>query len=476
MKKKEYIRSDEQNIRMQPKSESAEESVLGCILIDNNCYDKVVRHIPDPKPFYFKKHKVVYAIMQSLLKDGVQADVVTILSRIKRDKKQNIDAYWLTGLVENIVTTGNVESHSKIVYEKYLHRQIIKQTYKIQRVAYDDTFGFMELIEKVRDLNEEVMDTKPVQEFDLESLAVNTIKTIGNVKNMVQFGFKTLDSMAGGMTRGEITVIAGRPGHGKTTFSINLVKKLLDQGYKVLVLNREMTNEEMLKKLMVLDSGKLSYHSVRTAKLTDVSAKELQDSADSITNKYKDNLIMYDDVNNLPDTISIISRIRPDVVVDDFIQLIKVPNKTDRRFEIEAVMQEYKWLAKKYKIIPILLSQLNRDIERRIDPIPKMSDLAEGSSIEQTAENVLFIHYDYKVNWDASQYGKMRTQIIAAKVRYGSCGMFTIGVDHDKVLYHEEIPELKNVNDNELIHVHSEDELKQVISKFSPKQESVSFD
>ena len=163
-----------------------------------------------------------------------------------------------------------------------------------------------------------------------------------------------------------------------------------------------------------------------------------------------------------------------DIVIDDFMQLIKVPNKSDRRFEIEAVMQEYKWLAKKYKIVPVLLSQLNRDIERRIDPIPKMSDLAEGSSIEQTAENILFIHYDYKVNWDASEYGKLRTQIVAAKVRYGSCGMFTIGVNHDKVLYHEDIPELENASDT--IHVHSENELKEVISKFQPKQESVTFD
>ena len=472
--KPQYLRTDEKGIRLQPQSKDAEESVLGCILLDNNCYDKVVRHIPDPSPFYHKNHRIVYAIIQDLLKDGVKADAVTVMARVKDNKKEDIDAYWLTGLYHDIATTGNVEAHSKIVYEKYLHRQIIKQTYKIQRCAYDDTFGFMDLIEKVRTLNEEVMDTKPVQDFDLKDLAKNTISTIGNIKNMVKFGFKTLDSMAGGMTRGEITVIAGRPGHGKTTFSINLVKKLLDQDYKVLVLNREMTNEEMLKKLMVLDSGKLSYHQVRTANLTNTSAKELQDSADSIIDKYEKNLIMYDDVNNLPETISIISRIRPDVVVDDFIQLIKVPNKTDRRFEIESVMQEYKWLAKKYKIIPILLSQLNRDIERRIDPIPKMSDLAEGSSIEQTAENVLFIHYDYKVNWDASQYGKMRTQIVAAKVRYGSCGMFTIGVDHDKVLYHEEIPELQK--EDSLLHVHSESELKEVISKFSPKQESVSFD
>jgi len=472
---KRYLSTDDPNIRIQPSSKDAEESVLGSIISNNDCYDKVVRYLPDSSPFYYKTHRTVYAIIQKLQKEDVQADVVTILSRVREDKKEDITAYWLTGLLDNVVSTGQVVNHAKIVYEKYLHREIIKQTYQIQKVAYNDSFGFMELIDKVRALNDEVIDTKPLKDFDISELAKSTIKTIGNTGNMVKFGFNTLDSMAGGMTRGEITVIAGRPGHGKTTFSINLVKRLLDQDYKVLVMNREMTNEEMFKKLMVLDSGKLSYHQVRTGAMTKASAKELDDSAHSLVEKYSKNLIMYDDVSSLPETISIISRVRPDIVVDDFIQLIKVPGKSDRRFEIESVMQEYKWLAKKYKIIPILLSQLNRDIERRIDPIPKMSDLAEGSSIEQTAENILFIHYDYKVNWDASQYGKMRTQIIAAKVRYGSCGMFTIGVDHDKVLYHEDIPELKN-QDNQLIHVHSESELKEVIQKFSPSQESVSFD
>ena len=152
---------------------------------------------------------------------------------------------------------------------------------------------------------------------------------------------------------------------------------------------------------------------------------------------------------------------------------MKVSDKKDRRFEIESVMQEYKWLAKKYKIIPILLSQLNRDIERRIDPIPKMSDLAEGSSIEQVAENILFIYYDYKVNYQNSSLGRMKSQIIAAKVRYGNSGMFTIGVDHDKVCYHENIPELQNKIKE--VHVRSHDELVRVVSKFQPKQESVSF-
>ncbi len=459
-------------IDLMPHSIEAEESVLGCIIKDNACYDKAVRYINNEDIFYTDANKTIYKIIINLIKNGVVADTVTICSQIKKDDKTDVSAYYITGLVDSVVSIGSIETHAKLVYEKYLQRQIIKQTYKIQRVAYDDTFGFMKLVDKVRELNDEVIDTKPVKEFDLESLTKSTIQSIGNTENLISFGFNVLDSMAGGMTKGEITVVAGRPGHGKTTFSINLVKMLLDQGLKVLVLNREMTNEEMIKKFLVLNSGKLSYHNIRTGKLTKDEALELKESQDYIIDKYSKNLVMYDDVSNLNETISIISRLRPDVIIDDYIQLVKVDNKKDRRFEIEAVMQEYKWLAKKYKCIPILVSQLNRDIERRIDPIPKMSDLAEGSTIEQIAENILFVYYDYKVNYGASELGRHKCQIVAAKVRYGTTGMFTIGVDHNKVLFHENIPELSRMNDDDMIHVNSEEELKSAIKKFTGDQVS----
>jgi replicative DNA helicase len=102
-------------------------------------------------------------------------------------------------------------------------------------------------------------------------------------------------------------------------------------------------------------------------------------------------------------------------------------------------MNEYKWLAKTYKIVPILISQLNRDIEKRIDPVPKMSDLAESGSIEQVSENVLFVYYDYKVNYEESEIGKNQIQIVAAKVRYGENRKLLFGFNGDKALFHENI-------------------------------------
>ena len=248
--------------------------------------------------------------------------------------------------------------------------------------------------------------------------------------------------MAGGMTRGEITVVAGRPGHGKTTFAVNLIPHLLKQNMKILVINREMTNEEMMKKLIVLMSQNLSYHNIRIGNISKIDYEEIDGVIKEI-HKFENKLYMYDDVNTLTDTISIITQIKPDIIIDDYIQLVKVQGKDARRFEIESVMQEYKWIAKKYKCIPILVSQLNRNIETRIDPIPKMSDLAEGSSIEQVAENVLFVYYDYKVHYNKSELGKHKSQIVASKVRYGTSGMFTIGFNGDRVRFHEDINSLE---------------------------------
>ena len=272
---------------------------------------------------------------------------------------------------------------------------------------------------------------------------------------VIEYGFKKLDSLAGGMTKGEVTIVAGRPGHGKTTFAINLVKNFIDQGLKVLCINREMTNIEMMKKLIVLESKKLSYSDIRMNNLTDQSYKELLSVNDRIIDKYTNRLIMCDTARDLSTSTAQIMRHNPDVVIDDYIQLIKMEGYDQRRFELETVMNEYKWLAKTYKIVPILISQLNRDIEKRIDPVPKMSDLAESGSIEQVAENVLFVYYDYKVNYEESELGKNKTQIVAAKVRYGENRKLIFGFDGDRVLFHEKL-------DSEPIKISDPEEEKEI--------------
>ena len=92
------------------------------------------------------------------------------------------------------------------------------------------------------------------------------------------------------MTRGEITVIGGRPGHGKTTTMLNMVKACMDQGLKVIVFNREMTNVEMLKKLIVLESEKLSYLDVRLGYVGDIQKMAELEKAKGVNVKTMNNV------------------------------------------------------------------------------------------------------------------------------------------------------------------------------------------
>lgn len=423
----------------QPHSQEAEEAILGCILLKSELYSEVKEFIPNTEVFYYDTSRIVWEKMKELSKNHKEIDPISILAILNKEEKDKVSGFYLTGLCANVATTATIKTYCNIVLEKYLQRELINATYEIQRSAFQDNQEFDSLLKFIKKTTDELTSLTPNKDPSLDEIVSQTIESIETSGNYVKFGFERLDNLAGGMTKGEITVIAGRPSHGKTTFAINLVKKFIDQGLRVLCINREMTNVEMMKKLIVLESGSLSYSDVRMNNMNDQSYKELVKVNETIVEKYTNRLFMCDTARDLAASTAQIMKHKPDVVIDDYIQLIKMDGYDQRRFELETVMNEYKWLAKTYKIVPVLISQLNRDIEKRIDPIPKMSDLAESGSIEQVAENVLFVYYDYKVNYEESELGKDQIQIVAAKVRYGENRKLLFGFNGDRVLFHENV-------------------------------------
>jgi len=449
----------EQEIKLYPYSQEAEESLLGTIIKDNSLLQVLKEWIPVPDTFYSDKCQIVWKAMLSLDKDKKPIDAISILSNVANKDKERVTAYWLTGLYDSVISTHNAEYHAKIVHECFLKRELIKASIKIQNGAYEDTEAFEKLIRKVKRTTDTLTSMTPSQEPSIEDIVDETLESIKTGGNYIKFGYNKLDNLAGGMTKGEITVIAGRPGHGKTTFSVNLVRNFVKQGHKVLMINREMTNVEMMKKLLVLESGGLSYTEVRNNGLNKEGYNELM-RVMNVMKTYKDRLIMVDTARDLDTVVAHVTKHKPDVVIDDYIQLIKMEGYDQRRFELETVMNEYKWLAKTHQIVPILISQLNRDIEKRIDPIPKMSDLAESGSIEQVAENVLFVYYDYKVSYEKSELGKNRTQIIAAKVRYGENRKLLFGFDGNKIAFADNI-------DEEMPDTMTEDEAEKLVAQIN---------
>ena len=414
-----------EEIKQLPQSEEAEKALLGCMIQGGSREQEIsMAWVRDDEAFYNNDCKDVWKAFKELYKEQIDVDFITLTEKVQEMSGKQL-AFFITGLTEFVPTTANVENYAKIVWQKYIQRETAKSATKLVDASYDNNGSVKEILSEHNKLIDELKNIQPSKQIDMSVLIDDMKDIMEQDSNLIPFNLAHLDSFAGGMTRKEITVVGGRPGHGKTTLVINIIRGLIYQGYNVMLFNREMSNTEMLKKMVVMESRELEYGSVRRNELEDDDKETFDTTAEIMKDKYK-NLTMYDNIRSLDDCLREISKHKPDVVIDDYIQLIQVDGiKEGRRFEIEKIMQEYKWISKSENCSVILVSQLNREIEKRLDPRPRMSDYAESGVIEQTAESAMFVFYGH--NFDSERYDQYKSEIIVAKSRYGRIGTHQVG-------------------------------------------------
>ena len=415
-----------------PHNLEAERLILGQALVDNSVIDQISQYIPEEQVFYNTGHQDIWKCILTLHREGATViDPITIMSQMPDKTNLESPGYYLTGLMEDVVSTANAEHYAKLVYEKWLIRKVILKSKRIEKVMDLDADGASQALQRLNREIEDILNLRIREDFNLNTLISDTVKHMTVTDNIIPFGYKPLDDLTGGMTKGEITVVAGRPGHFKSTMTINIVSNLLNRGQKVLVFNREMSNVEMMKKLIIIESQTLSYHTMRMGDFNDADKKELELAKNIITEKYQ-NLIMYDDVFDIDRAMREIRKHRPDVVVDDYIGLIDVIGVEDNRLRIDNIMKQYKRAAKTYGLAAILVSQLNRACEDRSNKRPILRDLRDSGSIEQDAEMILFMYYDWRYNYQDSMVGEHGIEVVLGKNRYGKTGSKVLGVVGDR--------------------------------------------
>ena len=415
-----------------PHSIEAERVILGQAMVDNSVIDQIAQYIPEEQVFYNTGHQEIWKCILTLHREGASVIVpITVKTQMSKNVDLDSPGFYLTGLIDEVVTTANAEHYAKLVYEKWLLRKVIRKSKKIEKVMDLDGDGAYQALQRLNREIEDILNLRIREDFSLDNLLTETVKHMTVTDNIIPFGFKPLDDLTGGMTKGEITVVAGRPGHFKSTMTINIVSNLLNRGMKVLVFNREMSNVEMMKKLMIIESKYLSYHTMRMGNFSKVDKADLEQAKNTITTKYK-NLIMYDDVFDIDRAMREIRKNRPDVVVDDYIGLIDVIGVEDNRLRIDNIMKQYKRAAKTYGLSALLVSQLNRACEDRSNKRPILRDLRDSGSIEQDAEMILFMYYDWRYNYQNSQVGEHGIEVVLGKNRYGKTGSQVLGVVGDR--------------------------------------------
>ena len=434
-------------VSIPPHDETLENALLGGVIGNPDEFSKIEAYISDGSVFFQRKAKSLWKLLKKMKMDNESISLPTVSASLSaQDRQIGLTSYYVSGIMNDIPLTSSLEHYAQKIYEQFLLREIISSTHTIQQSAYDNKVtAYNEIVSAHTHLGE-LISFKPSQGFNIESEMADTIEAIRDEESrLIQTGFEGIDGLAGGLTRGEITIIGGRPGHGKTTFIMNLLANMIGAGYKCVLFNRELPNSELLKKLIALESGKLSYSMIRKGIYDNTGIFELEKVKKYIVKKYNKNMFrMFDSIRDFSKSSAEVKRFKPDVILDDYIQLIN-PTKMieQRRLQLESLVNDYKWLAKETKAVVVLASQLNRGLEMRSSTSkPQLSDLAESGAIEQVAENVFFTYYDYKINGNADK-GKNIVTIVARKVRYGETGEIDLGFDGDKARFYNSVEALQ---------------------------------
>lgn len=431
-----------------PSNELAEKAVLGAIINDPIIFDKIIAWIRQPEAFWYNRNQRTWKTLLELYKAGVPIDPVTVTNRFKEKYKEDLEPTFVAEIRDIGIRNENSEHHARIVWERHVQREAIKVVRKLESIAKTGSSKDVQnLLDQQSKYIEELKNMHPSKERSMDIIVSNAAESLIKGHHIIEWGQKELDDYAGGMTRGEFTALGGRPGNGKTTLMLNMIDYLTmsDPNLKIMVFNREMTNQAAIGKMMVMNSTSIKTDDLRKRELESHVIEEVERQRHILTSKYP-NLRMYDDIIELDESIREVRRYEPDVVFDDYIQLIKINGKRsrDRRFEIEDIVNEYKWALKKVNASGILISQLSRDIEKRIDNTPTMADYSEGGTIEQGAETCMFVYYPYY--FDPAEWSPHQNEIIVKKARYGSIGTYTVGFSGPKCKFFISPTEAKEIS------------------------------
>ena len=434
-----------------PYDSGTEDCILGTVIKNPETYEVVSKYIMNKDVFYQDRARKLWYKITEFKKTNQMIDMLSICSALNaHDTKVGLTAYYVTQCTGEETAPGAIEYYANQIYEKYLLRRVIVYCEKIKVKAKDNYKDVYDFIGKAHTVFGELLDIRPSQIQDIDDVISETLSSINDKKSkLITAGYPAIDKFAGGLTRGEITIVGGRPGHGKTTVMINMLSKVIDKGYKAMFFSRELPNSELMKKIICLESEQLSYSMVRKNVFSEQDLHLVNQTIKRIKSKYsKEKFLMFDNLKDFAASSAEVKRFKPDIIFDDYIQLISCKgSQGERRLQIEQLVNDYKWLAKENDCVVVLASQLNRFIERTGTRgkalMPQLSDLAESGAIEQVADNVFFSYYDYKVQGEAGK-GKNIITLIASKVRYGDSGYSDLGYDGDKCKIYNSIGEMIN--------------------------------
>lgn len=421
-------------LRKPPHSTEAEQSLLGGLLLDNRAFDRVGDMLTT-EAFYSFEHRLIYGAIVSLLVANKPADVVTVGEVLKKDGStggDKVDLRYLAALPLSVPSASNARRYAEIVVDRALERRLIATADEVATSVFSGPGSAAEKLEaaasKFRALEGGNMTgaPRPLSELLIERLDhVTDLHQTGEESAAWATPLPALNRLlAGGMRPGRVYVLAARPSVGKSALAQALALQFAKQDLPVLFLSQEMPSSELVDRI-IAGLGRVDFGHLQTATLDDDEW-----SAISKAVELGARLPFYVDDQPSLTLGQIRAKARQvrglKVLVVDYLQLSAGTSTgdrfTNRNAEIEEVSRGLKSLAKDLGIAVILLSQLNREVEKRPGKKPMLSDLRDSGAIEQDADVVILLWpIEYVANDGVSMLG-----VQVAKNRGGAKGDFPL--------------------------------------------------
>ncbi len=450
--------------RVPPHDLDAEAAVLSAILLSRDALDRVLE-VLKPEHFYSDANGRIYEGAVQLAASGIPIDIVSVASWLRdREKLAQIGgSSYLAQLADATPAVAHVGAHAQVVFEKWRLRQLIATCQRIAAEGYGDVGTVQEFVDRAEQdvyhlaRTSQKNSAQPLNQVLRAAFEqINAAAERGDRITGISTGYERMDAKTAGLHPGDLTIVAARPGMGKTSFVLNVAVNVAsprtvtvpgpgeeghgierhEPGFGVAVFSLEMPREQLAVR-MVCAEGRVDVGKVRQGHLNADDWRRLTEAA-----SYLSSLPVWIDDTPAISLLEVRAKVRRiqaeynreatatsaertvGLVVIDYLQLMKGRDGVNsREQEISEISRGLKQLAKELRVPVIALSQLNRAVETRTtkDKRPQLSDLRESGAIEQDADMIVFIYRDEYYNPETTN-AKGIAELIIAKQRNGPTG------------------------------------------------------
>lgn len=422
-----------------PYAEELEAAILGALLIEKEAFN-AIKEVLKTQSFYLESHRIIFDAIQKLFEQSEAIDLMSVTRYLRQNNKirEVGGAKYLADLMGRVNSASNIEYHAQIVSQLSIKREMIEASEKLMADAMDESNDVFDVLNETEQyffkISEQSIRKNYQSSAEIMHSTINELeqKKFNNTEGLtgIPSGFADLDKLTGGWQKTELTIIAARPGMGKTAFVVSSMRNAaVDHQAPVAIFSLEMSATQLMLR-MISSEAEIEGEKLRKGLLEPHEWQQLHTRLDKLAKAP----IYIDDTPALS-VLELRAKCRRlkaqygiQMVIIDYLQLMSGDDGSgvsgNREQEIATISRSLKNLSKEIDVPVIALSQLSRAVETRGgDKRPQLSDLRESGSIEQDADLVMFLFRPEYYQISEDDHGnslKGVGEVIIAKNRAGT--------------------------------------------------------